>query len=96
MERLADALPLDRAASRWIVSSDPEEQVEQNPPLCRTRLPSPGLPCPRPRPGPLSCSSTPKRCCHCCARSSADDGETGLRWLGRRLSSATSQQEPSS
>jgi coenzyme F420-dependent glucose-6-phosphate dehydrogenase len=27
MERLADALPLDRAASRWIVSSDPEEQV---------------------------------------------------------------------
>jgi coenzyme F420-dependent glucose-6-phosphate dehydrogenase len=29
MERLADALPLDRAASRWIVSSDPEEQVEK-------------------------------------------------------------------
>jgi coenzyme F420-dependent glucose-6-phosphate dehydrogenase len=29
MERLADALPLDRAASRWIVSSDPEEQVER-------------------------------------------------------------------
>ena len=28
MERLADALPLDRAASRWIVSSDPDEQVE--------------------------------------------------------------------
>ena len=28
MERLADALPLDRAASRWIVSSDPEFQVE--------------------------------------------------------------------
>ncbi len=27
MERLADALPLDRAASRWIVSSDPEEQI---------------------------------------------------------------------
>jgi len=27
MERLADALPLERAASRWIVSSDPEEQV---------------------------------------------------------------------
>jgi coenzyme F420-dependent glucose-6-phosphate dehydrogenase len=27
MERLADALPLDRAASRWIVSSDPDEQV---------------------------------------------------------------------
>jgi coenzyme F420-dependent glucose-6-phosphate dehydrogenase len=29
MERLADALPLDRAASRWIVSADPEEQVEK-------------------------------------------------------------------
>jgi coenzyme F420-dependent glucose-6-phosphate dehydrogenase len=29
MERLAAALPLDRAASRWIVSSDPEEQVAQ-------------------------------------------------------------------
>lgn len=28
MERLADALPVERAASRWIVSSDPEEQVE--------------------------------------------------------------------
>ncbi len=27
MERLADALPLDRAASRWIVGSDPDEQV---------------------------------------------------------------------
>jgi coenzyme F420-dependent glucose-6-phosphate dehydrogenase len=27
MERLADALPLERAASRWIVSSDPDEQV---------------------------------------------------------------------
>src|SRR5579875_2193404 len=29
MERLAAALPLERAASRWIVSSDPEEQVRQ-------------------------------------------------------------------
>jgi coenzyme F420-dependent glucose-6-phosphate dehydrogenase len=29
MERLADALPLERAASRWIVSSDPDEQVER-------------------------------------------------------------------
>lgn len=28
MERLADALPVERAASRWIVSSDPEEHVE--------------------------------------------------------------------
>jgi coenzyme F420-dependent glucose-6-phosphate dehydrogenase len=29
MQRLADALPLDRAAGRWIVSSDPEEHVEK-------------------------------------------------------------------
>jgi coenzyme F420-dependent glucose-6-phosphate dehydrogenase len=29
MERLADALPVDRAASRWIVSSDPDEHVER-------------------------------------------------------------------
>lgn len=29
MEKLADALPLARAASRWIVSNDPDEQVER-------------------------------------------------------------------
>lgn len=29
MERRADALPLERIASRWIVSSDPERQLEQ-------------------------------------------------------------------
>jgi coenzyme F420-dependent glucose-6-phosphate dehydrogenase len=29
MERLADALSLERAASRWIVSADPEEQLAQ-------------------------------------------------------------------
>jgi len=29
MERLADALPIERAASRWIVSTDPEEHVEK-------------------------------------------------------------------
>lgn len=28
MERLADALPIERAASRWIVSSDPDEVIE--------------------------------------------------------------------
>ena len=27
MEKLADALPLERAASRWIVSNDPDEHV---------------------------------------------------------------------
>jgi coenzyme F420-dependent glucose-6-phosphate dehydrogenase len=29
MERLADALSTERAASRWIVSSDPDEHVER-------------------------------------------------------------------
>ncbi len=29
MERLADELPLDQAASRWIVSDDPDEHVER-------------------------------------------------------------------
>ncbi len=29
MEKLADALPVERAASRWIVSSDPQEIVEK-------------------------------------------------------------------
>jgi coenzyme F420-dependent glucose-6-phosphate dehydrogenase len=29
MERLADALPVERAAKRWIVSSDPDEHVEK-------------------------------------------------------------------
>ena len=29
MERLADALPVQRAAQRWIVSSDPKEHVER-------------------------------------------------------------------
>jgi coenzyme F420-dependent glucose-6-phosphate dehydrogenase len=29
MERLADALPVERAAKRWIVSTDPDEHVER-------------------------------------------------------------------
>jgi len=29
MQRLADALPLERTASRWIVSSDPDEHVDK-------------------------------------------------------------------
>ncbi|MEE6287325.1 glucose-6-phosphate dehydrogenase (coenzyme-F420) [Georgenia sp. MJ173] len=29
MQRLSDALPLERAASRWIVSDDPDEHVEK-------------------------------------------------------------------
>ena len=29
MERLADALPIERAAGRWIVSTDPDEHIEK-------------------------------------------------------------------
>ena len=29
MEKLSDALPVERAASRWIVSTDPDEHVER-------------------------------------------------------------------
>jgi coenzyme F420-dependent glucose-6-phosphate dehydrogenase len=29
MERLADALPVERAASRWIVAADPEEIIDR-------------------------------------------------------------------
>ena len=29
MQRLADALPVEQSASRWIVSTDPEEHVEK-------------------------------------------------------------------
>ncbi len=29
MEKLADALPIERAASRWIVSDDPDEHIER-------------------------------------------------------------------
>lgn len=29
MERLADSLPVERAASRWIVSNDPDEHIEK-------------------------------------------------------------------
>ena len=29
MERLADSLSVERAASRWIVSTDPDEHIEK-------------------------------------------------------------------
>ena len=46
VERLADALPLERAASRWIVSADPEEQVAQSGPMSNSA-------------SPISCSTPP-------------------------------------
>lgn len=38
MERLADALPTERAASRWIVSTDPEEHIERMAPYVELGL----------------------------------------------------------
>jgi len=35
MARLADALPIDRIASRWIVSTDPEEHIAKIEPYVR-------------------------------------------------------------
>jgi coenzyme F420-dependent glucose-6-phosphate dehydrogenase len=35
MEKLADALPLERAASRWIVSTDPDEHIARIEPYLR-------------------------------------------------------------
>ena len=40
MERLAAGLSAERAASRWIVSTDPDEHVETDRLLRRSRLPA--------------------------------------------------------
>ena len=53
MQRLADALPLERAASRWIVSSDADEHVERIGLLYRSRFPASGVSCAGARPGAL-------------------------------------------
>ena len=53
MERLADALPIERAASRWIVSSDPDEHVERLGRDHRPRLHPPRVPRPGSRPAPF-------------------------------------------
>ena len=45
MERLADGLSAERAASRWIVSTDPDEHVERDWLLRRSRLRPSGLSC---------------------------------------------------
>ena len=45
MERLADGLSAERAASRWIVSTDPDEHVERIGVLRRSRLRPSGLSC---------------------------------------------------
>ena len=51
MQRLGEQLPIERAASRFIVSDDPDEHVERIALVHRSRVPPPRLPRPRPRPG---------------------------------------------
>ena len=53
MQRLADELPVERTASRFIVSTDPDEHVEPDQALPRPRLHPPGVPRPGPGPGAL-------------------------------------------
>ena len=53
MERLAAALPVERAASRWIVSTDPDEHIEKITPLYRDGFSPSGVPCARAGPGAL-------------------------------------------
>src|SRR5258707_15485050 len=53
MERLADALPLDRAASRWVVSAHPDGQVERIPPYVELGLRHLVFPAPCPHQPPL-------------------------------------------
>ena len=51
MERLADELPIEQVAQRWIIASDPDEAVEQIEPYVDAGLEPPGVPRPGPRPG---------------------------------------------
>ena len=51
MERLADQLPIERAASRWIVSSDPDEHIEKIRPYIDMGFRHLVFPRPRQRPG---------------------------------------------
>ena len=50
MERLADELPLEKAASRWLVSSDPDEHMEQIRPYVELGFTPPRVPRPGQRP----------------------------------------------
>ncbi len=62
MERLADALSTERAASRWIVSSDPDEHVERIRPTSTSASPSSSSTRPA-RTSAASSSCTRVRCC---------------------------------
>ena len=66
MERLADAAA-DRAHTRFIVSDDPEEVVEQIARLRRARLHAPRLPRARRGPAPLPRAVLRRRRARCCA-----------------------------
>ena len=68
MQRLADALPLERAASRWIVSSDPDEQVEKIGAYVGLGFQSSRVPRAGPRPGALPQAVRRAGRCRGCAR----------------------------
>ena len=71
MERLADALPVERAASRWIVSTDPDEHVERIGPMSSSASVIWSSMPPAPTRS-ASSSSMPRRSCRGCAPASAD------------------------
>ena len=78
MERLADALPLERAASALDRVERSRRACREDRRLCRARLPPSGVPRARPRPGALPESSTASRCCRGCARSSDEPHRAAL------------------
>ena len=74
MQRLADALPLERAASRWIVSNDPDELIENIGDY--VELGFNHLVSTRPaRTRHASSSCSPRRSCRGCASGSAESSQ---------------------
>ena len=72
MQRLADALPVEQAASRWIVSTDPDEHVEKIKTYLDLGFRHLVFHAPGPRPGSGSSSCTASRCCPGCGRWASD------------------------
>ena len=83
MQRRADALPVERTASRWIVSSDPRRARRARTRISRPRLPPPGLPRARRRTRSASSSCTASRSCPACAEPPAQADADGLGGRGR-------------
>ena len=71
MERLADALPVERAASRWIVSTDPDEHIEKIRPYVEMGFRHLVFHAPGPdQERFLGCTAS--RCCRSCAAGSTE------------------------